>query len=237
MFKPQLTLNLFPSGMAALLVFAGLLFWLQQCTQVDFYVENIYFDASSQVFVWKNSWFAKDLMHGYLKNALTILGVAIITLCLIDIVKPIKKVSSFFRLRLRFVALSAITIPTLIAYIKSLSSAHCPWDIEQFGGHYPHIKLFESLPASLKAGHCFPAGHASTGLWLAAFCIFWLPHAPRKAWFVFLLGLSVGFVLGWVQQMRGAHFLSHTLWSMWIASAVIFSLLMLFKKILKKNYK
>lgn len=234
MFKPQLTLNLFPSGMAALLVFAGLLFWLQQCNQVDFYVENIYFDASSQVFVWKNSWFAKDLMHGYLKNALTILGVAIITLCLIDIVKPIKKVSSFFRLRLRFVALSAITIPTLIAYIKSLSSAHCPWDIEQFGGHYPHIKLFESLPASLKAGHCFPAGHASTGLWLAAFCIFWLPHAPRKAWFVFLLGLSVGFVLGWVQQMRGAHFLSHTLWSMWIASAVIFGLLMLFQNNLKK---
>lgn len=211
-----------------------LLVWLQQCTGLDIAIEDWYFDPVSQNFPWKNSWFAKDLMHGYLKYALTILGVAIIAFCLIDIVKPIKKISTSLRVKLRFVALSAITIPTLIAYFKSLSSAHCPWDVAQYGGHYPHTLLFESLPASFKAGHCFPAGHASTGLWLAAFCIFWLPHAPRKALFVFLFGLTVGFVLGWVQQMRGAHFLSHTLWSMWIASAIIFGQLMLFQNKLKK---
>jgi membrane-associated PAP2 superfamily phosphatase len=28
-----------------------------------------------------------------------------------------------------------------------------------------------------------------------------------------------------VQQLRGAHFLSHTLWSMWITAALIWSLL------------
>lgn len=211
-----------------------LLVWLQQFTALDIAIEDWYFDPVLQNFPWKNTWFAKDVMHGYLKNVLTILGTVIITFCIIDIFKPIKKINTLLRLRLRFVALSAIAIPTLIAYIKSLSSAHCPCDIAQFGGHYPHTLLFESLPASFKAGHCFPAGHASTGLWLAAFCIFWLPHAPRKAWFVFFLGLSVGFVLGWVQQMRGAHFLSHTLWSMWIASAVIFGLLMLFQNKLKK---
>jgi len=27
--------------------------------------------------------------------------------------------------------------------------------------------------------------------------------------------------MGWVQQMRGAHFLSHTLWSLWVSWAVV----------------
>lgn len=205
-----------------------LLVWLQQFTEVDLAIEDWYFDPISRNFPWKNHWFAKDLMHGYLKNLLMLPGIAIIFFCVVDYFRPSKKIHPRLRIRLRFVALSASIIPALIATLKSQSASHCPWDIEQYGGNFPHLKLFETLTPSIQAGHCFPAGHASTGLWLAAFCIFWLPHAPRKAFLVFMLGLSVGFVLGWVQQMRGAHFLSHTLWSMWIASAVIYSLLILF---------
>ena len=212
-----------------LLLFSFLLLaWLQQFTGLDFAIENLYFDPISHTFPWKNSWFAKDLMHGYLKNVLVMLGTAILLLCAIDYFCPIKKISPILSVRLRFIALSAIMIPALIAALKSQSSSHCPWDIEQYGGNYPHLTLFESLPSALKAGHCLPAGHASTGLWLAAFCVFWLPNAPRKAFLVFVFGLSVGFVMGWVQQMRGAHFISHTLWSMWLASLVIFCLLILF---------
>lgn len=220
-------------------LFCGLivLVFLQQYTGVDVAVANFYFDPTSQTFPWKNTWFANDFMHVYIKHVIEILGGVIISICLLDLIYPIKKISQCLKLRLRFVAISATLIPTIIALLKAHASSHCPWDTEQFGGHYPHLKLFESLPATLKAGHCLPAGHASTGLWLAAFCIFWLPHAPRKAFFVFLLGLSVGFVLGWVQQMRGAHFLSHTLWSMWIASAVIYGQWLVFKKYLEKQTK
>ncbi|UUZ57577.1 hypothetical protein LP419_13670 [Massilia sp. H-1] len=28
-------------------------------------------------------------------------------------------------------------------------------------------------------------------------------------------------MIGWIQQLRGAHFLTHTLWSMWIACALV----------------
>lgn len=216
-----------------LVLSCAFLVWMQLSSTLDLAVEYWYFDTASQSFPWKNSWFAKDFMHGYLKNALTMLGLAIIAFCAIDFVWPSKKICAAFRVKLRFIALSAITIPALIAYLKSLSAAHCPWDVEQYGGIYPHIGLLDSLPSSLKAGHCFPAGHASTGLWLAAFCVCWLPHAPRKAFLVFALGLGIGFVMGWVQQMRGAHFLSHTLWSMWLASLVIFCLLVLFWPALK----
>jgi len=81
------------------------------------------------------------------------------------------------------------------------------------------------LPNGVAAGHCFPAGHATVGLWLAAFLIFWLPDQPKKALVVFCSGIALGFILGWVQQMRGAHFLFHTLWSAWLASLIILVML------------
>jgi len=37
--------------------------------------------------------------------------------------------------------------------------------------------------------------------------------------------MLLGAALGWIQQMRGAHFLTHTLWSMWIAGSFIVTLL------------
>ncbi|WP_374709539.1 hypothetical protein [Massilia scottii] len=33
--------------------------------------------------------------------------------------------------------------------------------------------------------------------------------------------LGLGFALGWVQQLRGAHFLTHTLWSMWWTCLIV----------------
>jgi membrane-associated PAP2 superfamily phosphatase len=45
---------------------------------------------------------------------------------------------------------------------------------------------------------------------------------------MFFAGLSVGGILGWVQQKRGHHFLFHTLWSSWIASQVLVVMLFVF---------
>ena len=59
-------------------------------------------------------------------------------------------------------------------------------------------------------------------------CVWWLPHRPRIAASVFAAGIAAGFALGWVQQLRGAHFLSHTLWSLWIAAALVWSVLFAF---------
>jgi membrane-associated PAP2 superfamily phosphatase len=118
------------------------------------------------------------------------------------------------------VAASAITVPLAVSLLKSQSIHHCPWDLQRYGGFALYLRLFDKLPAGAVAGHCFPAGHASSGLWLAAFAVFWLPERPRMAAIVFALGLVPGLLMGWMQQMRGAHFLSHTLWSAWIATLV-----------------
>jgi membrane-associated PAP2 superfamily phosphatase len=69
-------------------------------------------------------------------------------------------------------------------------------------------------------GHCFPAGHASTGFAFIA-VYFGLRQAGVLAARKYLLmAVLAGFVLGLSQQMRGAHFMSHTLWTAWLCWTV-----------------
>ena len=73
---------------------------------------------------------------------------------------------------------------------------------------------------SATAGHCFPGGHASTGFALiTGFFIFRLDQ-KKLAWFYLFSGVVLGFAMGWAQMMRGAHFLSHNLWTAWICMAI-----------------
>jgi membrane-associated PAP2 superfamily phosphatase len=223
------------AALFALLVSGVFFAVISQFTSIDVNIEDYYYDAQIHQFIWKNSWFAKQLMHSYVKNVIIVLALLLIIVVVVDIAKPISKISAWTRIRLRFVTVAAIVIPSFISSAKQLSVMHCPWDVERYGGVAPYLRLFDMMPAQVEAGHCFPAGHASTGLWLAAFCVFWLPCHPRKALLVFLAGLGVGFVLGWVQQMRGAHFLSHTLWSLWIASAIILLMLCLSQSFINRH--
>lgn len=66
------------------------------------------------------------------------------------------------------------------------------------------------------SGQCFPAGHATTGFaFVGGF--FALRHArPRLARVWLWSALTFGMVLGIGQQLRGAHFMSHTLWTGWL---------------------
>lgn len=219
----------------ALFVLAIVFVVIAQFTNLDMKIADYYYNAQTQQFMWKNSWFAKQFMHVYVKDLMVISGLFLIVVVLLDLIRPIEAINLWMRIRLRFVALAAILIPSIISTAKQMSVVHCPWDIERYGGTAPYLKLFDLMPAHLEAGHCFPAGHASSGLWLAAFCVFWLPQHPRKAFAVFLAGLSFGFTLGWVQQMRGAHFLSHTLWSMWITSAIILLMICVSQSLLNRD--
>lgn len=209
-----------------------MLILINQYTNIDLILADYYFDFQAHQFTWKNSWFAKEVMHIYVKNGIMLIGIFLIAFVFIDAFIKFKPITTWCRVRLRFVAVAAIVIPTIISGLKQMSVLHCPWDEQRYGGDTPYLRLFDVIPPNMEAGHCFPAGHASTGLWLAAFFVFCLPDHPRKALMVLFAGLGFGFVLGWVQQMRGAHFLSHTLWSIWIASAILVLMLSATKKVL-----
>ena len=107
-----------------------------------------------------------------------------------------------------------------VAIIKGISQTSCPWDLQVFGGLAPYVSHWDFWQRDGGGGHCFPAGHASTGFaFMAAY--FGLKQNKAPAALTWLLGaLLLGFALGISQQMRGAHFMSHTLWTAWLCWTV-----------------
>ena len=214
-----------------LLVTACLILVINQYTDIDQRLADNYFDLSLNDFPWRNTWFAENLMHGLVKRVIIGFGLCILGITLLDALRPIKKMTLLFRMQLRIVACTLTLAPLLTTILKQASNILCPWSIDRYGGHEPLLRLLDRVPLGWAAGHCFPAGHASTGMWLAALAVFWLPHHPRRAFAVFLGGISVGLILGWVQQMRGAHFMTHTLATLWICSAVLLILIALIPRL------
>ena len=211
----------YSKALLLLAVSAGLLLWMGQAANIDMWLAGLSFDAQQQVFPLRNPWVTERLLHKYLKNSLNLLAIFFAILTMIGWKYPGKFWKPKFDRRIRLVILSSILVPATIGLLKRRSRSHCPWDIDQFGGTVPYYRLLEFMPDFVIAGNCFPAGHASGGLWLISLCVFWLPAEPKKAILAGVAGLAVGLTMGISQQLRGAHFLSHTLWSIWFAAALI----------------
>ena len=213
-----------------LLCSATIILFIGQYTDLDLLLADYYFDAQRQIFPWDNTWFGRDLMHGYVKKALVWGGFLLMGTAIFDFIRPLARFSSVQRAKLRVLALSAALEPILIKTLKENSSMHCPWGVDRYAGDNPFLRLLDTIPDGWQAGHCFPAGHASTAMWLTALVVLWLPENPQRALKAYLGGLSIGMILGWVQQMRGQHFLTHTLWTAWLASALTIALIALFSR-------
>jgi membrane-associated PAP2 superfamily phosphatase len=78
----------------------------------------------------------------------------------------------------------------------------------------------------LRHAHCFPAAHASSGYALAALYFLLRERNRRAARLGLALGLGMGVVFGLAQQSRGAHFVSHDIWSamlVWTVSSLLYT--------------
>ena len=96
-----------------------------------------------------------------------------------------------------------------IGLLKSQAAQACPWDMVLTS---PQGLVWDF---SATEGHCFPGGHAATGFALMA-GYFVYQNQPKRAYFFLFASLVLGFAMGWAQMMRGAHFISHNLWTAWI---------------------
>lgn len=208
---------------AAMLAAALLIVWIGAATDIDVRLADAAFDRATMAFPWRHAWLTEVFAHVALKRALIVVGLLFITAAAWDLASK-RSWSALRRMQVRLVALSAIVVPTVISVFKQLSSSHCPWDLERYGGLEPYVRLLEAMPHGVAAGNCMPAGHASAALWLVSLAVFFLPGRPRAAAAAAVVLLGLGFGVGWLQQLRGAHFLTHTLWSMWIACAIIAAL-------------
>ena len=121
-------------------------------------------------------------------------------------------------------ALSCVVGVLVVSSLKSVSATSCPWDLAAFGEHARYVSHWDWRLRDGSSGHCFPAGHASAGFALVSGYFAFRERAPgiARAWL--LAGLFTGLLLGIGQQMRGAHFMSHTLWAAcacWCAAWVV----------------
>jgi len=190
-------------------------------TDVDMWLAQSMAGGGTSPFPMRNAWFAETLSHKYFKRLMILAGACFVIPVIYDLWRPLAQWPARLRLRMRVVAVCALLVPTVISILKRLSFSHCPWDMAVFGGVHPYVRLLDPAIGGIPYGHCMPAGHASSELWLISLAVLWLPEHPRKAAAVAAVMLLLGFGVGWIQQLRGAHFLTHTLWSIWIACALV----------------
>ena len=109
---------------------------------------------------------------------------------------------------LRRGALYMALIALVVNVLKYYSPYSCPWDLPQFGGAEPG------------AGRCLPAAHPVVGFALFGLYPVLRQASRRASRYALMAGAVLGVVAGAVQIARGAHFVSHVLWSAWLAWGV-----------------
>lgn len=183
-------------------------------TDTDLIVTSWFYDKATSAFPWHANRFLEVVMHHWIKYFVALVALAAVAGFAASF--QFERLKSM-RSLLLFVALALIVAPATVTALKYFSPRHCPWDLALFGGYAPHIRLLDSYPAGIRYGHCFPAGHASTGFCLFAFHFAGRAISNRKlAYGGLALGLVAGLGLGFIRIMQGAHFVSHVL-----ASAVV----------------
>jgi len=189
----------------------------------DFRFADLLYQREGGHWALQHAWFTNQLIHGAGKW-LSQLGVLCVLIATVRAWRAPAHPHRWAWLAL----LASIAVSTgLVSLLKHLTGMDCPWDLARYGGQQMFYGLLESRHG-VPASGCFPAGHASAGYtWLALY-FFALAVAPHWRWPAFALALAAGLVFGLSQQLRGAHFLSHDLWTLavcWSVPLFLFRLL------------
>lgn len=184
-----------------------------EATDLDLWCSDPFYDPVRRTWPWLEDFWASTVVHKGGKYFVWALGAVPLVVFL----------GSFRRAGLRayrkvavYLMLSLALSPGVVAALKVLTRRHCPWQIDRYGGEVPWTRLFDFAPAVAvngRYGQCFPAAHAATGF--GVLCLYFAARAlgARRPGCWLLPGLLLGLLFGIGQQVRGAHFVSHNLWS------------------------
>lgn len=183
------------------------LFALAYGAGFDFTLASALYQLQGNGWLLQHHWLTEQLLHRHVRTLNEVLVLSLLGYWLW--LRFVLKDQSQKQQALGLLLLSLLLCFIAVALLKRLLPMECPWDLQQFGGHSAFWGLFTTRPTDLPATQCFPAGHASIGFaWLALF-YYWRELKPKQAWLGLTIAGSAGAVLGFVQQLRGAHFLSH----------------------------
>ena len=172
--------------------------------------------GTSSGFPLESHWLWRGLLH----DDIRLLPWAVELMLLAVIFWPFGSFKRLATVRRWQLALTTLIALTVVSTIKLHSQTSCPWDLHQFGGVARYVSHWSWGATDGGTGGCFPAGHASAGFsFFGGFFVFRqvLPKTARR-WLT--SALVTGFVLGLAQQVRGAHYMSHTLWTAWFCWTV-----------------
>ena len=176
--------------------------------------------GTPQGFALRDTWLLSAVLHDGLRHAMTGAWLLLIVWALWPGLRLPR------RERWWVVALVGLSL-LAVNLVKNASLTSCPWDLRTFGGTAEHVSHWAWGLADGGPGRCFPGGHASSGFAFVALSLPWL-LAPAGAmarqrevgrrWLA--AALFIGLLAGAVQTVRGAHFPSHTLWTLLICGGV-----------------
>ncbi|MEQ1582038.1 MAG: phosphatase PAP2 family protein [Steroidobacteraceae bacterium] len=201
-----------------LFLLASILIW---ATSFDTTLARaVFYDGTR--WIGGESWWTNEFLHEGGRWAMRIVAVAALVMWGVGKFSP-RYVH--FKRPASYVAIAIILSTGLVGLIKSQTNIDCPSDLAGFGGDRPHVGLFQDRPDDLPHAACFPAAHSSSGFALFAFYFLWRERDRRLAHAGVALGLVTGVLFGIAQQSRGAHFISHDVWSaflVWIISLTVY---------------
>ena len=171
--------------------------------------------GTAQGFALRDHWLFTTVLHEGARRLSWLLVVGL-SLAVWWPVGVLRQLDRWQRLQL---VVSILLGLALVVAIKRISSTSCPWDLAEFGGVARYASHWALGVVDGGSGRCFPAGHASAGFAFVGGYFALRRAAPVAARWWLAGAVVAGFVLGGGQQMRGAHFMSHTLWTGWLCWA------------------
>lgn len=198
--KLKLILPLFVAAFAVASEYTGL----------DLALVKPFYDPASNTWPLRDNFFVSGVMHSFGRDLIAYIMIGVLVLL----------IGSFIHSRLRryrkgaaYMLLGGLLGTGIVAVLKNCTHIYSPWDLTIFGADKPYVRLFDAVPEGATVGHAFPGGHSSGGFGLLALYFLLLHYAPRYRFVGLAAGLIVGGAFGAAQEMRGAHFLSHDLFS------------------------
>lgn len=179
----------------------------------DLFLSDPFYDVTRGGWYLKQNWWMEQIIHRAGRDLVAVIGIGSLLAWII----------SFFRIRLQpwrraclYLALCIGMGTGLVAIGKSTINRHTPWSYDRYGGPVPYVRLFNHPVPGFPPGHDFPAGHAAGGFALMGSYFIFYRSKRRLAWAGLATGALVGSVFAIGQQLRGAHFASHNLWTILI---------------------
>jgi membrane-associated PAP2 superfamily phosphatase len=191
---------------------------LFETTQIDLRVQDRFYDP---VRGWRIDRDARMPRLIFYQSPKVILGVFIIGL-LVCIIAP-AAISAHLPLSRKdagFLLTCVVVTPITAWFLKKMTGVLYPCYVDRYGGKEPYRTLLESIPrvAGRVRGRGFPAAHCSGAFALMA--LYFVMPGPAR-WLGLGVGLAAGWIVGTYQMLKGVHYLSHTIVTMFLAWAII----------------